>query len=177
MKLIVSSPAAWVTMPAALNLPMALTVALTLTVATPPAAAQVTVGEPWVRATVPQQKATGMFAQITSARGGTLVSASSPVAGVVEIHEMALDNNVMRMRAITGLELPAGKAVELKPGGYHVMLMALKQQVKEGDKVPVTLVIEGAGGQRETVEVQAVARALGGGAAPRSGGGHGGHQH
>jgi len=59
--------------------------------------AQVAVGDPWVRATVPQQKATGMFAQITAAQGGKLVAASSPVASVVEIHEMAMDNNVMRM--------------------------------------------------------------------------------
>lgn len=141
--------------------------------------AQVTVGEPWVRATVPQQKATGMFAQITSAQGGKLVAASSPVAAVVEIHEMAMDNNVMRMRAIPGLDLPPGKAVELKPGGFHVMLMGLKQQVKEGDTVPVTLVVEGKDGKRENVDVKAPVRALaaqqGGGHGAHQGGGHGGH--
>jgi len=71
---------------------------------------------------------------------------------------MALDNNVMRMRAVTALDLPAGRAVELKPGGYHVMLMDLKQQVKEGEVVPVTLVVE-AGGKRETIEVKATVRA------------------
>jgi copper(I)-binding protein len=98
-----------------------------------------------------------------------VVAASSPVAEVVEIHEMAMDNQVMRMRAIPALELPAGKAVELKPGGFHVMLMGLKQQVKEGDTVPVTLVVEGADGKRENVEVKAPARTLNAGS--------GGHRH
>ena len=137
-----------------------LALALGLTLASAAASAQTTVKEPWVRGTVAQQKATGMFAQITSTAGGKLVSASSPVAGVVEIHEMAMDNNVMKMRAVPGLDLPAGKAVELKPGGYHVMLMDLKQQLKEGDTVPVTLVVEGKDGKKETVEVKAPVKAL-----------------
>ncbi len=124
--------------------------------------AQTTVKDPWVRGTVAQQKATGLFVQITSAAGGRLVSASSPLAGVVEIHEMSMDGNVMRMRALAdGLALPAGKAVDLKPGGYHVMLMELKQTLKAGDTVPVTLVIEGPDKKRETVEIQAPVKALG----------------
>ncbi|MFN8993674.1 MAG: copper chaperone PCu(A)C [Pseudomonadota bacterium] len=127
-----------------------------------PAAAQVSVKEPWVRGTVAQQKATGLFAQVTSTNGGKLVAASSPVAGVVEIHEMAMEGSVMKMRAIPGLDLPAGKPVDLKPGGYHVMLMQLKQQLKPGDTVPVTLVIE-SGGKRESVEVKATVRPLQGG--------------
>jgi copper(I)-binding protein len=124
------------------------------------AQAQTTVKDPWVRGTVSGQKATGMFGQIVSASGGKLVSASSPVAGVVEVHEMVIDGNVMKMRAVTGLELPAGKAVELKPGGYHVMLMDLKQELKAGESVPVTLIIEGAGGKRESVDVKAPVKAL-----------------
>ena len=124
------------------------------------AQAQTTVKDPWVRGTVAGQKATGMFGQVTSTTGGKLVSASSPVAGVVEIHEMAMEGNVMKMRAVSGLELPAGKAVDLKPGGYHVMLMDLKQELKPGDAVPVTLVIEGAGGKRESVELKAPVKAL-----------------
>ncbi len=128
-----------------------------------PAQAQTTVKEPWVRGTVPQQKATGMFAQITSAGGGKLVAASSPVAGVVEVHEMAMEGNVMKMRAVAGgLDLPAGKAVDLKPGGYHVMLMDLKKELKAGDTVPVTLVVEGKDGKRETLEVKAPVKALAG---------------
>ena len=122
--------------------------------------AQTTVKDAWVRGTVAQQKATGMFANITSTGGGKLVSASSPAAGIVEIHEMAMDGNVMKMRAIPGLDLPAGKAVELKPGGYHVMLMDLKQQVKEGDTVVVTLVVEGKDGKRESIDVKAPVKAL-----------------
>ena len=122
--------------------------------------AQTSVKDPWVRGTVSGQKATGMFGQITSTAGGKLVSASSPVAGVVEVHEMVMDGNVMKMRAVAGLELPAGKAVELKPGGYHLMLMDLKQELKTGESVPVTLVIEGAGGKRESVEVKAPVKAL-----------------
>ena len=132
-----------------------LTAALLLTL---PAAAQVTVTDPWVRGTVAGQMATGAFMQLKSAKDARLVEARSPVAGVVEIHEMALVDNIMRMRAVPALDLPAGRAVELKPGGYHVMLMDLKQQVKEGDVVPVSLVIE-SGGRRETIEVKASVRA------------------
>jgi copper(I)-binding protein len=140
---------------------------------TPVAAnAQTTVKDPWVRGTVAQQKATGLFAQITSSGGGKLVAASSPVAGVVEIHEMKMDGDTMRMRAVAALDLPAGKPVDLKPGGYHVMLMDLKQQLKPGETVAVTLVVEGAGGKRETVEVKAPVRALAAGNDP-----HAGHKH
>lgn len=124
--------------------------------------AEVTVKEPWVRATVAQQKATGAFMTLTSSGDAKLISASSPLAGVVEVHEMAMEGDVMRMRAVTDLNLPAGKPVELKPGGYHVMLMGLKQPLKAGDTVPVTLVIEGKDQKRETIEVQAPVRALGG---------------
>mgnify|MGYP000919608979 CR=1 FL=1 len=143
---------------------LSLALACGLTFVSAAVQAQTTVKEPWVRGTVAQQKATGMFAQITSTAGGKLVSASSPVAGVVEIHEMTMDNNVMKMRAVPGLDLPAGKAVELKPGGYHVMLMDLKQQLKAGDTVPVTLVVEGKDGKKETVEVKAPVKALSAGA-------------
>ena len=122
--------------------------------------AEVTVKEPWVRATVAQQKATGAFMQLTAKTDSKLVEAKSPVAGVVEIHEMAMDKDVMKMRQIPGLALPAGKAVDLKPGGYHVMLLDLKGQVKEGDVVPVTLVFEGKDGKRENVEIKAPVRPL-----------------
>jgi periplasmic copper chaperone A len=123
--------------------------------------AQTTVSDAWVRGTVVQQKASGLFAKIVSTTGGRLVAATSPAAGVVEIHEMAMDGNVMKMRAVSGLDLPAGKAVELKPGGYHVMLLDLKQQLKAGDTVSVLLTIETADKKREVVEVKAPVRALG----------------
>lgn len=126
-----------------------------------PAHAQVTVKDPWVRATVPAMKATGAFMQITSTQDARLVEVKSPVAGIIEIHEMAMEKNVMKMRALPdGLELPAGKAVELKPGGYHVMLMDLKQQMKEGGTVPMTLVVEGKDKKRSTIEVKAPVKPL-----------------
>ena len=125
-----------------------------------PVMAQVTVKDPWVRATVPAQKATGAFMQITSAQDARLVEAKSPVAGVVEVHEMVMEKDVMKMRAMKGLDLPAGKTVELKPGGYHVMLMDLKEQMKEGTTVPVTLVVESKDRKRSTVEVKAAVKPL-----------------
>ncbi len=124
------------------------------------ASAQTTVKDAWVRGTVAPQKATGAFMQITSAQGGKLVSAQSPVAGVTEVHEMAMDGNVMKMRAVPALELPAGKAVELKPCGYHVMLMDLKQPLQDGESVPLTLVVEGKDGKRETLELKVPVKAL-----------------
>lgn len=141
------------------------------TLLTLPAWAQTEVKDAWVRGTVVQQKATGAFMQLTSKQGGKLVAAASPVAGVVEIHEMKMEGNMMKMAAVAGLELPAGKAVELKPGGYHVMLMDLKQALKAGDTVPLTLTVEGKDGKKETVEVQAPVRALGA-AAPQAGHDH-----
>lgn len=108
--------------------------------------AQTTVSEAWIRGTVSQQKTTGMFAQIMSKSGGQLVSASTPVAGIVEIHEMAMEGQVMKMRVLpNGLPLPAGKAVSLAPGGFHIMMMDLKQPLKVGEKVPVSLVVRAQG--------------------------------
>ncbi|MFP5400603.1 MAG: copper chaperone PCu(A)C [Gammaproteobacteria bacterium] len=124
------------------------------------ASAEVTVAEPWVRATVPAQKATGAFMKLTSDADARLVSAASPVAGVVEIHEMLMEKDVMKMSPVQALDLPAGQAVELKPGGYHVMLMDLKAQVKEGDQVPLTLTVENKDGSRQTIELTAPVRPL-----------------
>ena len=138
------------------------TASLLLTIAAGSAFSQTTATDAWVRGTVAQQKASGLFVQLTSAQGGRLVSASSPLAGSVEIHDMAMDGNVMTMRALPdGLVLPAGKPVALKPGGQHLMLMGLKQALKAGDTVPVTLVIELADKKRETLEIKAPVRALG----------------
>ena len=134
--------------------------ALATLLTTSPVLAQVTVADPWVRGTVAQQRATGAFMKLTAPAGARLVEARSPVAGVVEIHEMTMDNNVMRMRQVPMLELPAGKAVELKPGGYHVMLMDLKQAMKTGESVPITLVFEDKDKKRQTVDIKAPVRAL-----------------
>lgn len=134
------------------------------------AQAQTTAKDAWVRATVAQQGATGAFLTLTSAQGGELVGVASPVAANVEVHEMKMEGNVMKMAAVDKLLLPAGKAVELKPGGYHVMLMGLKQAIKAGETVPLTVTIKGADGKTETLQVQAEARAMG---APA----HAGHSH
>ena len=122
------------------------------------AQAQVKVDDPWVRATVAPQKATGAFMQITSAKAAKVVAAASPAAAVVEIHEMKMDDGVMKMRAVDALALPAGQPVALKPGSYHVMLMGLKAPIKAGETVPLTLTVEGEDGKRSAVEVKAVAR-------------------
>jgi len=120
----------------------------------------VKIEDAWVRGTVAQQKATGAFMRLTAQRDTRLVAASSPVAGVVEIHEMSMEQGVMKMRQVAGLDLPAGRTVELRPGGYHVMLMDLKAPVAADQQVPLTLVFEAQGGSREQVELKAQARAL-----------------
>ncbi|HQZ03732.1 MAG TPA: copper chaperone PCu(A)C [Thauera sp.] len=137
-----------------------LAIALTFALGSLPALADVTVADAWVRATVPQQMATGAFMRLTSDGSARLVAADSPVASVVEIHEMIMDGNIMKMNAVPGVDLPAGQVIELKPGGYHVMLMGLKQQVKDGDEVPVSIVVEGADGARQTIQLKAQARPL-----------------
>ena len=127
--------------------------------AVPTVQAQVSVADPWVRATVSEQKTTGAFMKITSPVDAKLVDVRTTAAGRTEIHEMAMVGDTMKMRQIPNLPLPAGATVELKPGGFHVMLFELAVQAKEGNTVPLTLVIE-AGGKQETVEVNAVVRAL-----------------
>ena len=138
------------------------TLALLLAVACGSLSAQtVTVKNAWARASVPGQTATGAFMTLTAKDSVTLVSASSPLAGVTEVHEMKMDGNVMKMRAVPGLELPAGKAVELKPGGYHVMLMDLKGPLAKDSTVPVTLVFKDAKGveTRQELKLPVSARA------------------
>ena len=118
-------------------------------------AQNITVTDAWVRATVQGQKATGAFMKITAKDNAKLVGVSSPVAGVAEVHEMKMDKDVMKMAALpNGLDLPAGKAVELKPGGYHVMLMDLKAPLAKATTVPVTLTFQDAKGVKSNVELK-----------------------
>jgi len=124
------------------------------------ALAQVTVTDPWVRATVPAAKSAGAFMHLQSATNARLVGVSTPVAGRAEIHEMAMENNTMRMRAVDGIDLPAGKPVHLASGGYHLMFFELKQQLKEGETVPVTLTVQDAANKRSNVTVQAQVKPL-----------------
>lgn len=127
----------------------------------------VTVADAWVRATVAAQRATGAFLKLTvQGADATLIAASSPVASVTQIHEMAMSEGVMRMREVTGgVPLKAGQSFELKPGGYHIMMMDLKQPVKAGDRVPLTLIFKQANGQQMTTQVDAEVRGLNGQAA------------
>jgi len=131
------------------------------------AQAQVTIQDPWVRGTVPKQQASGAFMQLSASKDTRLIAAQSPVANVVEIHEMLMDNNIMKMRQIPGLDIVPGRVLELKPGGFHIMLIELKQQLKGGDVVPITLIFEDTQTKKQfTQEVQAPVTALGGGNMP-----------
>jgi periplasmic copper chaperone A len=131
----------------------------------------VTVADAWVRATVAAQRATGAFLKLTvQGADATLIAAASPVAGVTQIHEMAMSEGVMRMREVAGgLTLKAGQSFELKPGGYHIMMMDLKQPVKAGDRVPLTLTFKQANGRQTTAQVDAEVRGLNGQAAMQHG--------
>jgi len=122
----------------------------------------ISVSDAWVRATVPQQKVTGVFMQLTAAQDARLVEVRSPIAGSAELHQMSMTDNVMKMRHIDGLDLPAGKAVGLTPGGYHVMLFDLKAPVKAGDKIALTLIVESHDKERKAIEITAVARGING---------------
>ena len=115
----------------------------------------VEVKDAWVRTTVQGQKATGAFMKLTAKDGAKLVGVSSPAAGVGEVHEMKMEGDVMKMRAVPALELPAHQSVELKPGGYHLMLMNLKQPLAAGQHVPVTLSVQDAQGAKSTLSIQA----------------------
>lgn len=138
----------------------------------------VVVQNAWARATVQGQKASGAFMTLTAPSAAKLVSVSSPVAGVAEVHEMKMEGDVMKMRALTsGLELPAGKAVDLKPGGYHIMLMDLKLPLQKDTTIPLTLVFKDAKGveTKKELKVPVSQVAPAGAAAPAAA--HGEHKH
>lgn len=120
-----------------------------------------TAKDAWVRGTVAGQTATGAFMSLQSGADSVLIGAESPIAGIVEIHESSMVNNVMRMREVPRLSLPAGKSVVLKPGGYHIMMMDLKQPLKVGEAVPIRLQVEARDKTVHSVEVTATVRALG----------------
>jgi copper(I)-binding protein len=145
----------------ALRIFRASAIALALALTTASAHAQIKVDNPWVRGAVPGQRATGAFLDITSARDAALVKVESPLAATVAVHAMEMKNNLMTMREVPKLDLPAGKQVRLAPGGFHIMLMDLKQPVKNGETVPLKLTIEYPDKKRETVEVKAQVRGLG----------------
>ena len=116
----------------------------------------------WVRGTVPAQKVTGAFMEITGKSAVRLVGAASPVAGTVEIHNMTMTNGVMKMFPVDGIDIPAGKTVKLASGGYHVMMMGLKQQMKPGDRVPMMLTFELPDKKRESLDLSVEVRDIAG---------------
>jgi len=124
------------------------------------AQAQVEVTGAWARGTVQGQTSSGAFMELKSAEGAAVVGVESPAASIVELHETKMDAGVMKMRAVSRIELPAGKSVELKPGGYHVMLMGLKRPLKKGDVMPLKLRVEGKDKTVKSVEVRAEVREL-----------------
>ena len=118
-------------------------------------AQNVDVKDAWARTSVQGQKASGAFMTLTAKEATRLVAVSTPVAGVAQVHEMKMDGDVMRMRALPdGLELPAGKPVALTPGGYHVMLMDLKAALPKDSTIPMTLVFKDAKGVESKLEVK-----------------------
>ena len=121
-------------------------------------AANVVVTDAWARATMPGQKVSGAYMRIQSDVDAKLIGASSPAVPRVEMHEMKMDGDIMRMREVKTIELPKGQAVALEPGGYHIMLMNPPKPIAAGDVIPLSLTIE-SGGKRQTVEVKAEARA------------------
>lgn len=141
-------------------------------------AAAVTVEGAWARTTVPGQKGTGAFMKLTSKGDLKLVGATSAAAGITEVHEMKMEGDVMRMRAIPALDLPAGKAVEFKPGGFHIMLLDLKMPLAKDTTVPVTLLFKDAKGATSKLEllVPVAVRAPGGNIADDKMEDHKGHK-
>ena len=133
------------------------------------AGAQVTVDDAWVRATVPGQPVAGAYLKIRSAQTAALVAVRTPLTAHAEIHEMRVTGGVMRMRPVKRLELPAGKTVELKPGGYPLMLTNIAKPLRPGEIVPIMLVIEGPDKRRQEVRIEAKVRDMTGG----MGGAHG----
>jgi hypothetical protein len=132
----------------------------------PVCAADISVTDAWARATMPGQPVSGAYMQIRSDADARLVSVSSPAVPRVEMHEMKMDGDVMRMREVKAIELPKGKTVSLEPGGFHIMLMNLQKPIAAGDVIPLILTVE-SGGKRQTVELKAEARSpMGGGAMP-----------
>ena len=139
------------------------------------AQAQVEITDAWVRATGQGQKATGAFMNLTAKKATRLVGIKTDAAAVAEVHEMTMDKDVMRMRPIPVLDLPAGQTVSLKPGGYHVMLMNLKEPLPVDSHVQLTLLFEDAAGVKSQQDLHLMTTAKAPGANGKAGDAH--HNH
>lgn len=118
------------------------------------ACAQVSVTAPWVRATVAAQTTTGAYMHLVSDKGARLVGVSTPAAARAELHRMDMQGDMMKMRQVDGIELPAGKTVNLASGSYHVMLVGLKRRLKAGETLDLTLDVLHANKQRASVTLK-----------------------
>ncbi len=123
------------------------------------AAPAVVVSQNWVRATAPGQEVGAAYMTLTSQHDVELIKAESPSAGSVEIHSMTMDNGVMKMRMLDTLKLPAGKPVDLAPGGFHLMLFDLKQPLQAGAKVEFTLHFKDAHGKTSELKISSPVKA------------------
>jgi len=137
----------------------ALMMAILLSQSSFAASPAVEVSNVWARATVPGQKVAGVYLELRAQRPTRLVSVKSAASASAEIHSMSVEAGVMKMRQLDSLPLPAGETVALRPNGNHIMLLDIKRQLKPGDKIPVTLVVE-EGGKRWEITVEAEVRAV-----------------
>ena len=133
-------------------------------------AAEVKVGDAWTRATAPGQDSAMVQMVITSKQAAKLVGVSSKVAQTAELHSMVHEGGMMKMRQVDAIDLPAGKSLDLGEAGYHVMLVGLKNPIKEGAKVEIVLTVRQSGGKEEAVKVEAEVK-------PLTEAGHHGHMH
>jgi copper(I)-binding protein len=125
------------------------------------AAEPVSTANAWVRATVPGQSVAGAYLDITAGASAALVAVESSVAGKSELHTMSMDGGVMRMRPLAQIELPANRTVSLKPGGFHIMLIDIKHELRAGERVPLKLTVRDSHGASSTLNVDAEVRAVG----------------
>jgi periplasmic copper chaperone A len=130
----------------------------------------ISISDDWLAATPAGARVAAGYLTIVNAASAPdrLVAASSPRAARVEVHEMVMEDQMMRMRRVTALDVPAGGSVSLKPGGLHLMFMGVERSFREGERVQVTLTFQNAGTVTRSVEVRARN-------SRRSGAAHGGH--
>jgi periplasmic copper chaperone A len=121
--------------------------------------ADLKVSNAWVKPTVPGQPVAGAYMALASDKDVEVIEVLSPVAGKAEIHSMSMDGNIMRMKKLDRLLLKPGKVVELKPGGFHIMLMELNHRIKEGEVIPISLVTQDQNGKKATISFNAMATA------------------
>jgi len=133
-----------------------------LALSVPVLADSVKIENAWARATAPGQKVAAGFLDLTADADMVVVGGSSPVSKSLELHFMRMDNGVMEMRQMKEIALPKGQTVKLEPGGLHIMFIGMKNQIKAGDKVPVTLIVKGADGKEQKLAVEAEVRRPGG---------------